>query len=144
MRHEDVERMADGIIRLRVELLRRRSQTGPLGDAELTTPQALALRNVVLEGPLRMSALAERLGVSVATASRTVDALVAKELVKRDADPEDARAVKVCATARGKREQRLRHERFVAALDSLLEDLSVSERKRLADALETLNSLFSR
>jgi DNA-binding MarR family transcriptional regulator len=140
----DVERMADGIVRLRTEILRRRGRAGPWGGAELTTPQALALRTVVLEGPLRMSALGERLGVSVATASRTVDALAARELVKRKPDAEDARAVNVCATARGRREQQARRARFVDALDDLLEELSADERRRLAEALETLNELFAR
>jgi DNA-binding MarR family transcriptional regulator len=144
MKRDDVERMADGIVRLRAEVLRRRAHAGPWGGAELTTPQALALRTVAVDGPLRMSALAERLGVSVATASRTVDALAARGLVKRLPDPDDARAVKVCATARGKREQRARRDRFVDALDDLLEELSESERRRLAEALETLTELFSR
>lgn len=144
MDRADVERMADGIVRLRAEILRRRTETGRFGDAELTTPQALALRTIALDGPLRMTALAERLGVSVATASRTVDALASRELVKRETDPDDARAVNVLATARGRREQRARRERFVDALAELLEELSEAERRRLGEALETLTDLFAR
>lgn len=142
MSTEDVERMAEGIVRLRAEILRRRGQAGDLGAAELTTPQALALRAIVLDGPLRMSALAERLGVSVATASRTVDGLERRSLVRRDSDPTDARAVRVRATARGRREHRIRRERFVQALASLMDELPEDERRQLVESLETLNRLL--
>lgn len=142
MSREDVERMAEGIVRLRAEILRRRSTEGSGSVAELTSPQALALRAVVREGPLRMGVLAEALGVSVATASRTVDALASRELVRRESDPSDARAVRVAATARGRREHMVRRERFVRALERLLDELPDRERRQLATSLESLNRLF--
>jgi DNA-binding MarR family transcriptional regulator len=136
----NVERMAEGIVRLSMELQRRKEGASP---HELTTPQAFALRVTATEGPLRMGALAARLGVTVATASRTVDALAAADLVRREPDPVDARAVRVVATARGRREFRLRKERFARALERLSDDLSEIERRQLADALETLGRLFT-
>jgi DNA-binding MarR family transcriptional regulator len=136
---ENVARMAEGIVRLSLELQRRKEGAS---THELTTTQALALRVTATEGPLRMGALAERLGVTVATASRTVDALVTAGLVRREADPSDARAVRVVATARGRLEFRQRKERFVRALERLSEELSELERRQLADALETLGRLF--
>lgn len=139
-RRANVERMAEGIVRLSMELQRRKE--GASSTHELTTTQALALRVTAMEGPQRMGALANWLGVTVATASRTVDALVAAGLVRRDADPADARAVRVVATARGRREFRFRRERFVRALERLSNDLSEIERRQLADALEALGRLF--
>jgi DNA-binding MarR family transcriptional regulator len=136
----DVARMAEGIVRLSMEL-QRRKEGGP-STHELTTTQALALRVAVTEGPQRIGTTAGLLGVTVATASRTVDALVAAGLVRREADPADARAVRVVATARGKREFRLRQERFARALARLSDDLSEIEQRQLADALETLGRLF--
>jgi DNA-binding MarR family transcriptional regulator len=136
----DVERMAEGIIRLSMEL-QQRKEAGP-STHELTTTQALVLRVAVLEGPQRIGAIAGALGVTVATASRTVDALVAADLVRREADSTDARAVRVVATARGKREFRLRRERFTRALARLSDELSEMEQRQLADALETLGRLF--
>jgi DNA-binding MarR family transcriptional regulator len=144
MSRDDLERMAEGIVRLRSEILRRRAGEPDLPGAELTTPQALALRTIVLDGPLRMGALAETLGVSVATASRTVDALAARGLLRRESDPADARAVLVCATRRGKREWAARRERFVAALEQLMDELSEHERRQLSESLEALNRLFGR
>ena len=135
-----VERMAEGIVRLSIELQRRKE--GAPSAHELTTTQALALRVAVTEGPQRIGAIADWLGVTVATASRTVDALVAANLVRREADASDARAVRVVATARGKREFRVRRDRFSRALARLSDDLSEIERRQLADALETLGRLF--
>jgi DNA-binding MarR family transcriptional regulator len=139
-RRPDVERMAEGIVRLSMELQRRKG-AGP-STHELTTTQALALRVAVTEGPQRIGTIASLLGVTVATASRTVDALAAAGLVRREADPADARAVRVVATARGKREFRARRERFARALARLSDDLSEIEQRQLADALETLGRLF--
>jgi DNA-binding MarR family transcriptional regulator len=52
-------------------------------------------------GGLRLTAVAEALGVSAATTSDTVAALVEKGLVARLADPDDARAVRLRATRKG-------------------------------------------
>jgi DNA-binding MarR family transcriptional regulator len=137
----NVERMAEGIVRLLTELTRRK-EPGEPSTHELTTSQAQALRLVVLDGPQRVGSLAKQLGVTMATASRTVDALVGADLVRREPDPQDARAVRVVLTARGRREHQVRYRRFVRALERLSNELSEVERRQLADALETLGRLF--
>jgi DNA-binding MarR family transcriptional regulator len=142
MKEDELERLADAIVRLRSEILRRRPDERGLPTAELTTPQTLALRTIVEEGPLRMGALAAALGVTVATASRTADALVARGLVKREADPADARAVRLSATRSGKRDLALRRKRFVEALARFMDELSESERRELAGALEAVDRLL--
>ena len=81
--------------------------------------------------------------MTVATASRTVDGLAALGLVQRTGDPSDSRAVRVAATPKGSEEQRLRRDRFVRALERLLEELSEVERRRLADSLATLSALLA-
>jgi DNA-binding MarR family transcriptional regulator len=136
-----VERMAEGIVRLLTELTRRKDPSEP-STQELTTSQNQAMRLVILDGPQRIGSLAKQLGVTMATASRTVDALVAAGLVRREQDPHDARAVRVVLTARGRREHQVRYRRFVRALERLSDDLSEVERRQLADALETLGRLF--
>jgi len=138
----NLERMADGLIHLRTEL-QRRKEPGDVSTNELTTSQAQALRLVIFDGPQRIGSLARHLGVSMATASRTVDALVTADLVRREPDPDDARAVRVVLTARGRHEHKVRYERFVRALERLSDDLSEVERRQLADALETLGRLFA-
>ena len=143
MKREETERMAEGIVRLRDEILRRREPDAEGGAVELTPAQGAALRAVVRLGPLRVGALAEALGVTVATASRTVDGLAALGLVQRAGDPSDSRAVRVAATPKGSEEHRLRRDRFVRALERLLEELSEVERRRLADSLATLSALLA-
>ena len=143
-RQADLERMADGIVSLWIALAREKGKIAEFPVTELTTPQALALRTIVRDGPLRVGALAAALGVTVATASRTVDALAARGFVLRDADPADARAVRVAATPRGRREHALRRRRFLKALESLAGELSEHERRQLTESLETLNRLLGR
>jgi DNA-binding MarR family transcriptional regulator len=133
--------MADGIVRLLTELARRKDPSEP-STHELTTSQAQTVRLVILDGPQRVGSLAKQLGVTMATASRTVDALVNAGLVRREQDPQDARAVRVVLTARGRREHQVRYRRFVRALERLSDELSEVERRQLADALETLGRLF--
>src|SRR4029450_13590518 len=95
-------RLPDALLPLRTEL-QRRKEPGDVSTNELTTSQAQALRLVIFDGPQRIGSLAKHLGVSMATASRTVDALVTADLVRREPDPHDARAVRVVLTARGRR-----------------------------------------
>ncbi len=88
--------------------------------------------------PLSVKALAERLGVSLPSASRATDDLFKRELVTREEDSEDRRVKRVSLTAAGRRiadtvlAARLRGlERFAAGL-------SATERRKLDAALEVL------
>ena len=64
--------------------------------------QGVALVTVAAE-PLRLRALAERIGTTDATASRTVDALESAGLVRRASAPDDGRGVVVHVTPAGRR-----------------------------------------
>lgn len=55
-------------------------------------------------GPCRLQELADALGVSAATASEAVQALVRKRLVARERSREDARSLEVALTVRGRQE----------------------------------------
>jgi DNA-binding MarR family transcriptional regulator len=144
MTSEQVRRMTEGLARLRWEMILRRGEGTGAGimGAGAGTSQALALRTVVLEGAQRMGALAEALRVSVATASRTVDSMVADGLVERRPDDGDARVVWVVATARGRKEYASQQRRSARALERLMAELTEEERQELADALETVNRLL--
>jgi DNA-binding MarR family transcriptional regulator len=141
MRREDLERMADGISSLRAEILVRRRDANGLLPADQGT-EMLALRAIGGNGPLRMTDLARELGLSVATASRTVDALEAEGLVERRRDPVDGRAVQVVMTEAGRREDEVHYERTIRALGELMDELSEDERRELAAALQTVNRLL--
>lgn len=80
---------------------------------------------------MRLSALADRLGIAPRSATEVVDALETRGWVQRLPDPQDRRAVVVAATtAGGELAERLAVVRRGVAAD-LLADLSRDERAQL-------------
>lgn len=117
--------------------LRRRSLAA-MAPFDVTPWQARALRTLLRTGPLRMSALAELLGVTARSITEVVDALEERALVRREPDPSDRRATIVCATAEGERvgaaigqARRADSDQYFAALDA-------RDRAELARILRSL------
>ena len=89
------------------------------------------------QGPLRLSAIADRCGFDQSTASRQVSALEQAGLLERTTDPEDRRAVLLKTSPKGKR---------------LLQRLEIGRRKRLerllngwtTDEIATFTELLGR
>jgi DNA-binding MarR family transcriptional regulator len=111
-----------------------------MADGALTTTQRLALIELVDSGPLRLGALAERIGASDATVSRAIDGLVDAGIVERQADPHDRRAVLHLATAKGRAWVRRRRGEVAAALDEALARLTPADRALLLSLISRLNS----
>jgi DNA-binding MarR family transcriptional regulator len=70
------------------------------GLADLRFADGFVFQHLV-EGPVTIGALAERLGVTQQAASKSVADLERRGYVERTADPDDARARLVALTARG-------------------------------------------
>jgi len=70
------------------------------GLADLRFADGFVVQHLV-EGPVTIGALAERLGVTQQAASKSVADLERRGYVERTADPDDARARLVALTARG-------------------------------------------
>src|SRR3954449_8070047 len=88
--------------------------------------------------PLSLKDVAERLGISLPAASRAVDPLVRRGLAERREDTEDRRIKRVRTTPEGDAlSQRLMAAR-VAALEEFLSGVSVTERRKLGDALDEI------
>jgi len=68
----------------------------------VTVAQAATLETLSRQGPLRLGALGKRLGVTPSTLSRNVERLEASDLVRREADPEDARSSRISLTKKGR------------------------------------------
>lgn len=82
-----------------------RSQAWQAASRSGLTPtqgQMLGLLAASGERPQRLSALAAALGVSLATASESLGALVDKGLAAKRPDPEDGRAVAISLTRKGR------------------------------------------
>jgi DNA-binding MarR family transcriptional regulator len=135
------ERLAEAVERLIAVLARQRGAIGGEPN-QLTTTQGLALAALADAGMLRQGTLAELLGTTNATASRTVDALEAAGLARRSADPADRRGTFVQATPRGRREIQRRRERLAAMVSHLLKGLRPGDQRRLIDLLSGLNDLL--
>jgi DNA-binding MarR family transcriptional regulator len=120
-----------------------RASGGPDDGPPMTATQRLALIEAVNEGPLRLSELAARLGITAPTASRAVDGLVDLGLLERLPDPDDRRAVRIDVTRTGRKHVEERKARVVAALEPAVAALPVQDRARLAALLEWLADALS-
>lgn len=78
----------------------RREMRGAMGE-KLSVPQFRVLAILGRQGGSSLSAVAEHLGVTGATASNMVDRLVRRGLVSREPDPAERRRVMLDLTAEG-------------------------------------------
>ncbi len=87
---------------LRVVVARLARQLRTTSAIGLSPSQLSALAHVDEHGPLRLTDLAAREGVSAPTMSKIVDALVVQHLLVRASDPRDARCALITLTAQGR------------------------------------------
>lgn len=105
---------------------------------DISVTQCHALEVLVEQGPLRSQALAAALKLDKSTTTRVVDALVRKDYVERRPDPDDARAVSLRVTRRGRGLYARINGELVAQQADMLRDLDPEIR---AGATEVLNRL---
>lgn len=91
--------------------------------ADLSASAAFAMNRVCREGPIRLTTLAAREGVSQPSMTQLMQRLERLGLVTRLADPDDGRAALIGITAAGQAllddRRRLRRERLATLLDTL-------------------------
>jgi DNA-binding MarR family transcriptional regulator len=137
----DTARLAVAIEGLLAQLVRRRA--GEMEPSGFTTTQQLALAAVVDDGPLRLRELAEAIGTTKATATRSTDVLEAAGLVERLPDPEDGRSILIRATRAGLQARRDSLERLATMLERLLLALEPEERFRFVELVSELDGLLA-
>jgi DNA-binding MarR family transcriptional regulator len=93
-----VTAVADRFVRLMRSFTRMRSQFLAEAQHNVEWSAHILINYLVVEGPMRSSALAEHVQSDPSTVSRQVAALVRDGLVERRADPEDGRASLLVAT----------------------------------------------
>jgi len=133
MPEERITKIADGLSRLAMVL--RAREWAAASERSLTPLQghvlALALES---RTPLRLGELSRALGVKAPTASKAVSTLVDKELVVKRPDPEDARAIALHLTAKGRREAR-RAARWPERITDAIAALDEEEQRTMLRAL---------
>src|SRR5262245_7405517 len=112
-----------------------------IDESGLSFVQMKALVNMQgPEGPQRptVTALADELGISPASASRAVDGLVRKKLATRVEDEEDRRIRRITLTSKGQELADRIISARLAGLEEFAASLKGAERTKLASALEAL------
>jgi len=139
MVYEDPGQLADLLHRLMRRL--RRSQAERLAPLGLTPAQERALRVISRsDEPLRMTELADRLGIVPRSLTTVVDALEEAGLVRREIDPSNRRAILLRLTGQGTAvRDELREARRRAAED-LFAPLPDDDRELLANLLVRLDT----
>ncbi|GAA1600259.1 hypothetical protein GCM10009789_63060 [Kribbella sancticallisti] len=107
----------------------------------LTPTQASVLGLIAFRGPLGLTELAQLEGLNPTMLSRVVGKLTELELIQRDPNPDDLRAIRVEATEAG----RLLHERVkllrTEAIGGCLDQIPEESAQRIIDALPALEEL---
>lgn len=100
-----------------------------------------ALSTLHRVGPMRLTALAAREGVTQPAMTQLIGRLQASGLVTREADPSDGRVVRVVITDAGRALIDTRRAERTGKLIALLEQLSPEQRATLSAALPALTAL---
>ncbi|GAA4345147.1 MarR family transcriptional regulator [Microbacterium rhizosphaerae] len=132
---DDIRPAADATVTASRALLGiiARSMVPALEDVSL--PQFRVLVLLASAGPLRMGALAERLGVTVSTFSRTADRLVTGGWAVREDNPDNRREVILAPTQKslGLVASVTEHRRQL--IEEVLEGMAPAERDQLVASL---------
>lgn len=137
-----LEAVASRLHTAAIRLLRRlRTEDARAG---ITPARLSALSVLVFGGPRSVSQLAADEQVAVPTMSRLVAALEDQGLVSRRPDPSDGRAVRLEASAEGRRTLEEGRDRRVQRLAGLLSRLEGPEIQAVARSAELLESLLAR
>jgi DNA-binding MarR family transcriptional regulator len=133
---DPARRLIDGI-----QLLARRFGIAERADVSccgLTVAQSATLETLRAEGPLRQAALGRRLGIAPSTLTRNLDRLLDARLVRRQADPEDARAARIVLTPAGRKAAEEVARREGAFAQDILDRLPAERRERAIAGLSDL------
>ncbi len=105
---------------------------------DVSVTQCYALETLVEHGPMRLSALAERLFLDKSTTSRVVNTLVRKGYVEQRADATDRRATVIRPTRHGQRLCARITSDLVEQQRQLLQDLAPDIRAGVVQVIQRL------
>jgi DNA-binding MarR family transcriptional regulator len=132
---DDVDAMTDAVLTASRLLVAVSARSIGAVDEAITMPQFRLL--VVLDGrgPLKLTTLAEHLGVNPSTVTRMVDRLVVADLVSREANPASRRELVVSLSDEGAAVVREVMRRRRAEITRIVSRMAPSARRGLVRAL---------
>jgi DNA-binding MarR family transcriptional regulator len=89
-----------------------------------------------------VSAIAEHIGITMPTASKLIDGLVNRELIAREASPEDRRRVSLKVTKAGESAWKASRRDLQPKIAGMLANLSPEDIAAISRAMEVLRSVF--
>jgi DNA-binding MarR family transcriptional regulator len=105
---------------------------------EVTLTQYRSLVVLASRGPQSVGAIAEAVGVTAPTASRMVERLVRKGLVRRRTDPSDRRQLRAALTESGRRLVTTVTEYRRTEITKLLDSIPEEVQRAMVEGLEQL------
>ncbi|MFL6056601.1 MAG: MarR family winged helix-turn-helix transcriptional regulator [Actinoallomurus sp.] len=139
---ESSAQLADLFQRLTKRL--RRAQLARLAPLGLTPAQERALRMITRsDEPLRMTELADRLGVVPRSVTTVIDSLEQAGLVRRAVDPANRRAIRLHLTDAGLAVREEMRQARRQASEDLFAPLSGDERRALIGLLSVLDDALA-
>ena len=107
-------------------------------NIDLTMPQLKIVLFLFIDGPARVSTLASALGVSMATITGITDRLAHHELIVRNDDPDDRRAVICSLSEVGKELVTRLWELGQSRVSSLLGKMTIAKLEIVSQAMEAI------
>lgn len=131
--------VADRLHSAAIHLLRRARRTDPFTGVSAAQLSALS---ALMSGPKTLGELAAAEQVRPPTMSRLVSEMERTGIARKATDREDARVIRVHATAKGLRALSRGRAMRIEAIEGLLSDLDADELKTLEHAVGTIERLL--
>ena len=109
----------------------------------MASPERGRLLWVIGDTSVRTGVVAQHLKLSAGAVTELVESLVAEGMVRRDADPDDRRAVVLRLTAEGRRVRERYEQAASSALAQVLSRLTPPQRRRVRAAFADLQTAFA-
>jgi DNA-binding MarR family transcriptional regulator len=140
--NDDLSSAADRFHSAAIHALRYAAREDPASG--LSAARLSALSVLVFGGPKTLGELAAAEQVRPPTMTSIVQGLAEDSLVRRDADPDDGRVVRVTATAKGKRVLQSARRRRIASLAERLASLDSGEIATVKEGAELVDAALRR
>ncbi|WP_434445296.1 MarR family winged helix-turn-helix transcriptional regulator [Lentzea sp. E54] len=135
-----VDALADAVLTASRLLVAVSARSIAASGDTITLPQFRALVVLQSRGSMKLTTLADHLGVNPSTATRTVDRLLALEMVARQPNPASRREVVIELSESGRKLVRDVTRRRRVAIRKIVERMPEAQRQGLVDALNAFTT----